>query len=1227
MSALLAAAAIAAEPAEEEPWRIRSKSSEAVRTDDGGRVISFRDDVVILHGDLVINADAARYLDGPRRAMLTGHVVMTQDSTVVRAPYALYDRESRVARFPNGIVIERPTGPAIADAGWWWRDEEKFELRGRAAAADAGGTLDADAMTVDTLSDVFWAVGKARLVDDSTGVVVEAENLRYDRAGQLATAIGAPRTTFVDDDSATVVVTSERMTYDPRANVAVATGDVHVRRGSLEATAGEGTFWRDEDRFVLADGPQLVEGATVVTGESVELRMVGPGRREVRVHGSARIANRFLEDRERPAAAMPEAPDLDATRERVEEEAAATPEAPAEPPEPGAGSVAAPEGPSPEAAVEGALEAAGDAEPAEPAAGAGPEPEPTPAWLTIPSQELPTENLLFGDDVLMEFVDDSLQRVRVIGHSRSKFFPNEETGELTEWNDVKGDTLHVWFTDDAVDSVVVLGRGSGEYRLPAGADAGATPERLRELGKLVHHEAPNIRWLRAAEMMHLDQGAKVDYKTMTLTSGRIDFDAKRETMEAGGEPSPQLVDRGDEVAGETMRYHLPSEKGEILRGKTQFENGYYTGTDIWRMGDNELAVRDAQYTTCDLEHSHYHFACKEMKIYPDDKMVAKPVILKVREIPIFALPYYMTSIGKGRRSGFLLPRLELGVDDARGRFIRNLGYYWAPTDYNDAWASFDFYPEREQIVSYLNARYHLRYRFRGRASVKYNRDVTLDTKETAVELEHSQTFSDTMELRGSGRFVSSSSIYQNIDDQQRLDRELKSRATLSKRFESNRSLNVEVEREENLDTGRISETLPLVVFTQPSRPFAGRRQYLPGEEAGRGLMDVTYYSVGGRFVNDRLRPATGPREDHVGSQVDLRVSSTAELSRFLNLSPSVSAEGAWIDVDKLGNKNALRATYGASVAARTNLYGTFLGAVGPVRGLRHVITPSVTWGWAPEFEEYLFTNDFGQKEDRFFTFGGIGGTRRKTNSMNLSVTNLLQTKLARGGEEKRYDVFNVGTSISYNFLAKDTGARPLSSLSNRLTVLTALPVNQTWAVAHDPYSWDLLSSSVTTRARLSSNMFSDRRDPSDDPPPVYDDYGDPAGPGTDPVGAGQGRGPSPGRYQGGAWSFDASHSMQLGSGGSRSSNLVFNSRWSPTSRWEVVFDTQYDLRTGVNTRQSWSVVRIIHCWELSFSRRLLGGDWQYSFRINITDIPDIQAERGQFSSGRTSTSLPGQDLF
>ena len=163
------------------------------------------------------------------------------------------------------------------------------------------------------------------------------------------------------------------------------------------------------------------------------------------------------------------------------------------------------------------------------------------------------------------------------------------------------------------------------------------------------------------------------------------------------------------------------------------------------------------------------------------------------------------------------------------------------------------------------------------------------------------------------------------DDAQRLDRDLISRATFTKRFEGSRTLNVEVDRQDNLDTGAVRETLPLIVFSQPNLPFAGRKSGTPGDTRGPGIMEATYFSLGGRFANDRNKPEEGPREDHVGSQVNVGVSSTASLSRFLTIRPALNGEATWIDEDKQGKQHALRATYGASVSGNTNIYGTYLG--------------------------------------------------------------------------------------------------------------------------------------------------------------------------------------------------------------------------------------------------------------------------------------------------------------
>ena len=728
-------AASAQEPATtDEPWRIASESSYTVRGPGGSRVFGFERNVVILHGELVANADRAEYLDNVRRAVLSGHVRMTQDSTVVLGPTAIYDRDARIARFPSGVLVERPTGTAVADTGWWHRSGNRFELRGRAAAADTSGTLDAESMTYDASRETFHARGDARLVDDVSGVVVEGQELRYERAISLATATGDPITTFTDDDGVPIRTLGDVITFDPAGNVAVAKGNVRVQRETMTATAGIVRMERDTNRVIFRDDPVIIDGPTEIRGERVELETGEGGRRVVRVKGAAVVANRFLSQRDRPVAPEedgdgPAAPDDEDIGPAAPEDFHAIP-SPGDAAEmagdllslsdldvePGdvrrelqerAGDLAEavdsttvlaaldelPEGTvrnEVEAAVAEALAAVDSA------AADTTETDPRPEWLKVPGDDLPQENLLFGEEITILFQDNQLVRVDVFGYGRSKFFPNEAQGELTEWNDVVGDTLHVWFTESEVDSVIVRGNGTGEYRLPAGEDAMASAEQLKQKGKLVEYQAPVIRYDRATELMHLEGGAEVRYKTMQLRSGTIDFDAPNEVMVAAGDPPPVLVDTEDEIEGDEMRYHLGTQKGEIVRGFTRFEDAFYRGDDIWKMGDDVLAVESAEFTTCDRDDPHYHFASRHMKIYLDDKVVAKPVVLRIREIPVFALPFYMASLKKGRHSGFLLPNLELGVDDNRGRFIRNLGYYWAPNDYMDATLTFDFYPSQDR---------------------------------------------------------------------------------------------------------------------------------------------------------------------------------------------------------------------------------------------------------------------------------------------------------------------------------------------------------------------------------------------------------------------------------------------------------------------------------------------------------------------------------------------------
>ena len=59
-----------------------------------------------------------------------------------------------------------------------------------------------------------------------------------------------------------------------------------------------------------------------------------------------------------------------------------------------------------------------------------------------------------------------------------------------------------------------------------------------------------------------------------------------------------------------------------------------------------------------------------------------------RGVPVFVLPFIMQDLGRGRRSGFLIPEFEINdivrTSSGYNRQITNVGFYWAINEYMGA---------------------------------------------------------------------------------------------------------------------------------------------------------------------------------------------------------------------------------------------------------------------------------------------------------------------------------------------------------------------------------------------------------------------------------------------------------------------------------------------------------------------------------------------------------------
>ena len=87
-----------------------------------------------------------------------------------------------------------------------------------------------------------------------------------------------------------------------------------------------------------------------------------------------------------------------------------------------------------------------------------------------------------------------------------------------------------------------------------------------------------------------------------------------------------------------------------------------------------------------------------MKWVSRSVLVARPVTLYVRDVPILWLPFIFQDMRPGRHSGILVP--QFGINDlvrptpGYNRQMANLGYYWVPNDYLDFTGRLDWFSNR-----------------------------------------------------------------------------------------------------------------------------------------------------------------------------------------------------------------------------------------------------------------------------------------------------------------------------------------------------------------------------------------------------------------------------------------------------------------------------------------------------------------------------------------------------
>ncbi|MFQ6112705.1 MAG: putative LPS assembly protein LptD [bacterium] len=817
----------------------------------------------------------------------------------------------------------------------------------------------------------------------------------------------------------------------------------------------------------------------------------------------------------------------------------------------------------------------------------------------------------------------------------------------------------------------------------------------------VVYSARTINSYTVDRITYLIGDAVVKYKNITIEAGKVTVKWNENTIIAEGLPDttistlatnedtlkikftglPVLTDGKEKMRGELMEYNFKTERGRVIRGRTEIQGGYYFGDAIKRMASNELNVANGIYTTCNKEEPHFHFKGKKMKIISDDKVIAKPVIFFIGKIPVAIIPFAVLPGKSGRQSGIIVP--QFGTSPQEGRYLRNLGYYWATNEYFDARFTLDFF-ERTGVLFRTNLRYALRYHI---PSGSVAGSITRKTfpsgqrqRRWDFNIRHNQIISPTTNLSVNASFVSNNSFYKEFSQNrsQRLSRQLISNATLTKRWaEGKNNLTLNLSETRDLETGRSSRTLPrLQISLSRSQFFPIEKSEQPGG-AGRSVQEAKwynflYYDYKGLYLNSVRKDSTNDPEAEVQRRAEhdftFTFSNPKKIFGWLTFNQSIKYDEDWFDrtktfsLDSLTNDIqeaedkgfAIRRTFNYTASASTKLYGTFYPRIGSIRALRHVMTPSLSFTYRPDFSTPFWgyfqavSDTAGNviKKDRF------GRTPSgELNSLGFALNNLFQMKLGEGEKEKKINLFNLDFRGGYNFAADSLKMQNLST-SFRANPRKNLGISM--SMNHSFYEFDqeagrtvdrlLLSTrGILNFLRLTRLQFDARWTLSGSQKQAQKSAeGLPATvQGSQPLKIEQidqdrlpGEGEMNDRFEAESafsafdipWRASISFSYSVNKfNPTRPSRNAYidlsNVEVQLTKKWRIGYRLRYDIKNRKVADQRISFYRDLHCWEAQFNWNPSGIGRGFYFRINIK-APNLRQIKIEQRGGTTSVFSP-----
>ena len=576
---------------------------------------------------------------------------------------------------------------------------------------------------------------------------------------------------------------------------------------------------------------------------------------------------------------------------------------------------------------------------------------------------------------------------------------------------------------------------------------------------------------------YLYGNSKVDYENMKLTSDKVHMNLDKSTVRATGtvdstaeggiKGKPVFTMGKDEYKSDTMAFNFKSKKGLIKGVYTEQQDGFLSGEVGKRDSTGSIYLQHGRYTTCDKPHPDFYIALSRAKVRPGKDVVFGPAYLVVADVPLpLAIPYGFFPFSKKYSSGFIMP--SYGDESDRGFYLRDGGYYFAISDKWDLKLLGEIYTKGSWGVS-AASNYRKRYRYSGSFLFSYQDSKTGDKglpdfaeqESFKIQWNHRQDpkANPYSSLAASVNFATSSYERNNLNSMynpQTLTQTTRtSSVSWSTGFSSiGLSLSATTNLAQNMRDSSIQITLPDLNISL-SRFYPFKRKHLVGKERWYEKISMSYTGQLANSIStteDKILHSNLIKDWKNAFQHTIPVQANFTLFNYINVTPSFNF------TDRMYSKKVTRGwdntlqkevvrdtTYGfhnvynwsMSVGASTKLYGFWVPNRklfgDKIQAIRHVITPQVTFSYAPNFaarrygyyDSYQYTDasgnvkliEYSPYQDELYSVPG----KYKTEMISWDVSNNIEMKIKSDKDTTGYKKISIidelGASMSYNAAA------------------------------------------------------------------------------------------------------------------------------------------------------------------------------------------------------------------